>query len=135
VSTAAGIVCLVVGGLYLYDASVPSARVSRFLLFSIAFVLAGVFFAVVRAAVASRHAPLWSDTKRLVGVEGAVVEDFDPVGRVRIRGESWRAVLPDGAPTNVPVGSRVRVREMRGLTLEVEPVLEDSLGPSRVGEL
>ena len=135
VSTAAGIVCLIVGGLYLYDASVPSARVSRPLLFSIAFVLAAVFFAVVRAAVASRRAPLWSDTARLVGVEGAVVEDLDPVGRVRIRGESWRAVLPDGAPTNVPVGSRVRVREMRGLTLEVEPVVEDSLGPSRVGEL
>ena len=134
ISTAAGIVCLIVGGLYLYDSSVPNARVSRTLLFTISFVLAGVFFAVVRAAVASRRAPLWSDKRRLLGVEGAVVEDLDPVGRVRIRGESWRAVLPDGASTMVRAGSRVRVREMRGLTLEVEPVVEDVLDPSRVGE-
>jgi membrane-bound serine protease (ClpP class) len=133
VSTAAGIVCLIVGGLYLYDSSVPNARVSRTLLFTIAFVLAGVFFAVVRATVASRRAPLWSDKRRLLGVEGAVVEDLDPVGRVRVRGESWRAVLPDGAPA-VRAGSRVRVRQMRGLTLEVEPVVEDVLDPSRVGE-
>src|SRR6185436_19046435 len=39
--TAAGLVCLVVGGLYLYDKSVPNARVSRSLLLGIAVALAG----------------------------------------------------------------------------------------------
>ena len=135
ISTAAGIVCLVLGGLYLYDASVPSARVSRALLIAIALALAAMFFFVVRAAVAARRAPLWTDRKRLLGVEGAVVEEFTPVGRVRIRGESWRAVLPKGSAASVPTGTRVRVREMRGLTLEVEPVVDDRLGPSKVGEL
>ncbi|TML08943.1 MAG: nodulation protein NfeD [Actinobacteria bacterium] len=133
--TAAGIACLVVGGLYLYDASVPSARVSRGLLFGMAFALAAVFFFVVRVAIRARRAPLWNDKRRLLGVEGAVVEDLDPVGRVSIRGESWRAVLPEGAPANVPTGTRVRVREMKGLTLEVEPVVDDRPGPSKVGEI
>lgn len=127
VATAAGVICLVVGGLYLYDDSVPNARVSRPALFAIAFTIAGLFFIVVRAAVASRRAPPWMDTGRLVGVEGAVVEDLDPIGQVRIRCETWSAVLSEGSRATAPSGTRVRVREMRGLTLEVEPVAEEGL--------
>ena len=60
---------------------------------------------------------------------------FQPCLPQCLSGESWRAVLPEGAPANVPTGTRVRVREMKGLTLEVEPVVDDRPGPSKVGEI
>jgi membrane-bound serine protease (ClpP class) len=53
----------------------------------------------------------------LVDQAGEASTALDPVGRVRIRGESWRA------RTREPVraGEPVRVIAVDGLTLEVEP--------------
>jgi len=36
-----------------------------------------------------------------------------------VHGELWRAAAPAGV--NIPKGARVRVRKVKGLTLEVEP--------------
>jgi membrane-bound serine protease (ClpP class) len=51
------------------------------------------------------------------GMTAEVVEDLDPEGRVRVRGELWNAssTLP------VTAGERVVVRRVDGLRLEVEP--------------
>lgn len=59
----------------------------------------------------------------LVGTRAVVIEACDPRGRVRLRGEIWHARCPDGAP----VGERVTVLGVDGLTLEVEP--ENGKGP------
>jgi membrane-bound serine protease (ClpP class) len=53
----------------------------------------------------------------MIGTTGEVVHECDPEGRVRLRGELWRA----RCTVPVPVGARVRVRALDGLTLEVEP--------------
>lgn len=53
----------------------------------------------------------------LIGTSAEVIEPCDPEGRVRLRGEIWRARCPAGAG----VGDQVRVSGVRGLTLEVEP--------------
>jgi membrane-bound serine protease (ClpP class) len=53
----------------------------------------------------------------LVGVVGEVVEACDPDGRVRLRGEIWRARCSYPAA----VGERVRITGVDGLTLEVGP--------------
>lgn len=55
----------------------------------------------------------------MVGKVGEVREDLAPCGYVRIGAEYWRAEVVPGAPPLQP-GSRVRVREQRGLTLVVE---------------
>jgi membrane-bound serine protease (ClpP class) len=52
----------------------------------------------------------------LVGSTGEVIEECDPRGRIRLRGEIWHAACTDGAG----VGERVRVTAVDGLTLEVE---------------
>lgn len=52
----------------------------------------------------------------MVGELAEVVEPLRPLGRVRVRGELWRARCEEGA---LP-GERVRVRGLDGLTLEVE---------------
>ena len=53
----------------------------------------------------------------LIGLTAEVIEDCDPRGRVRLRGEIWRAECRVGAK----VGERVRVASVHGLTLHVEP--------------
>jgi membrane-bound serine protease (ClpP class) len=53
----------------------------------------------------------------LVGVAAEVVEACDPIGRVRLRGEIWRA----RASSPAAVGERVTVTGVEGLTLEVGP--------------
>jgi membrane-bound serine protease (ClpP class) len=53
----------------------------------------------------------------LLGAGAEVVEHCDPNGRVRLRGEIWRA----RASSSAAIGQRVRVTGVDGLTLEVEP--------------
>ena len=53
----------------------------------------------------------------LVGVEGVAASDCRPEGSVRVRGELWGAVCPDG----VSEGEPVVVESVSGLTLRVRP--------------
>ena len=131
VAALAGVVSLVLGGLFLYDPSVPDARVSRPLLIAIAVAL-GVFFVVVaRAALKARIAPVVTGTDKLIGEEGVVTQPLDPSGYVRVRGEVWADTLDNGAGP-APVGAKVMVWDVRGLTLHVAPV-ERSSGASDSG--
>ena len=57
-------------------------------------------------------------TETLVGRSAVVSTDCMPNGQVRVAGEIWRARCDVGAG----IGAEVVVREVRGLTLVVEPV-------------
>jgi membrane-bound serine protease (ClpP class) len=63
-----------------------------------------------------RHRPTVG-VHTLVGATGEVVSPCRPYGQVRIGGETWGARCEDGADP----GTRVRVLEVDGLTLVVEP--------------
>ena len=125
---AAGTVALVLGGWFLYDQSVPAARVSRPLLIGIAVVLGGFFVLVARAALRVRDAPAVTGTDTLLGEEGVVTETLDPDGQVRVRGETWAATLGSNNG-DAPVGTKVVVWDLRGLTLYVAPVDHLTGGP------
>ncbi len=53
----------------------------------------------------------------LVGAEGVAATDCRPQGSVRVRGELWGAVCPEG----VSAGEVVVVESVSGLTLRVRP--------------
>ncbi len=55
------------------------------------------------------------------GALGVVTQPLVPSGYVRLGSERWKAELVCGSET-VSVGSAIRVVELRGLTLIVEPV-------------
>ena len=57
-------------------------------------------------------------TETLVGRSAVVSTDCMPDGQVRVAGEIWRARCDVGAG----IGTDVVVREVRGLTLVVEPI-------------
>jgi membrane-bound serine protease (ClpP class) len=58
----------------------------------------------------------------LIGATAEVIETCEPRGRVRLRGEIWRARCASRAE----VGERVTVTGVDGLTLEVEPAEQPS---------
>jgi membrane-bound serine protease (ClpP class) len=58
----------------------------------------------------------------LIGATAEVIETCEPNGRVRLRGEIWRARCASRAE----VGERVTVTGVDGLTLEVEPAEQPS---------
>ena len=117
--TVAGIVSLVLGGLFLFDASVSNARVSKGFLIGVSIGLGGFFFFVVRAALKTRKQLPASGQESLIGMTGTVRVPLDPHGVVHARGEEWTARSTTGP---VVAGTAVRVTGIEGLTLVVEPV-------------
>jgi membrane-bound serine protease (ClpP class) len=86
----------------------------------LAIVALGALFGrkVWRAQKQERVLTGWEE---LIGAVGEVRVPLDPEGQVFVGGALWRATVDDGAAP-AAVGSRVRVREVDGLTLHVEPV-------------
>jgi len=121
--TVGGVITLVLGGLLLFDSAVPNARVSPWLLGVVAATLVLFFGFVVRAVMKARHLPRAAGLEGMVGEPAVAVDDLDPEGRVRARRENWSAETV-GPP--IPKGSTVRVLEVRGLKLLVEPASEPS---------
>ena len=113
-----GLVCLVVGGLLLFDPAVTGVRVSPWLLALVAALLAGFFLLVVRAVVAARRLPAPAGMDALVGAVGVALGPLAPRGEVRVAHERWSAVSARGA---IPAGTPVRVVRREGLKLIVEP--------------
>jgi membrane-bound serine protease (ClpP class) len=122
--TVAGITALVLGGLFLFDPSVPSARVSPFVIAPVALFAAGFFGIAVQAAIRMRRRPAMSSPgAQALGRIGVVVRPVDPLGIVRVSAEEWTAESLRGP---IPAGESVRVVSMRGLRLIVEPVVVEA---------
>jgi membrane-bound serine protease (ClpP class) len=117
----AGVASLVLGGWYLFDSSVPGVRVSPLVIVPVAAFAAFFFLVVVRSALQLRRRRVVSRDEHLVGREGTVVRDLGPVGVVQVASEEWTAESVRGTPKR---GDRVRVVEMDGLKLKVEPAEE-----------
>ncbi|HET7235746.1 MAG TPA: nodulation protein NfeD [Actinomycetota bacterium] len=117
----AGIVCVVLGGLFLFDTSVPGVSVSPLVIVPVALFAGFFFLIVVRKAIALRRLKVTSRDELMVGREGTVVRDLDPAGVVQVAAEEWSATSVRGTQRR---GDRVRVVEMEGLRLKVEPVEE-----------
>jgi membrane-bound serine protease (ClpP class) len=117
-----GVVCLILGGLVLFDPSVPNARVSIWLVVLVAAAI-GLFFAfVVKAVMSARRMPKPGGLEGMVGEEAIALTDLSPVGQVRARREAWSATTA-GEP--ITKGATVRVVGVQGLRLIVEPKPEE----------
>jgi membrane-bound serine protease (ClpP class) len=131
IPTAGGVITLVVGGLVLFNPSVPNARVSPWVIAPVGLFAAWFFSFVVAAAIRVRRMPRKVDTDRLIGAEGVVTTALDPKGVIQIASERWSATSAQGP---VPEGTRVRVVAAEGLKLTVEPVQSDERVPIGSGE-
>jgi membrane-bound serine protease (ClpP class) len=116
---AGGVACLILGGLLLYDPSIPDVRVSRWLVALVTAALVGFFGFVLRAVREARTLPAPGvAADEVVGAEGVALGELGPRGQVQVGHEQWSAEAARGA---IPAGSGVRVVGRRGLRLIVEP--------------
>jgi membrane-bound serine protease (ClpP class) len=115
--TAFGTAMFFAGSLVTWWGAAPAIRVPLWLpiLFTVGgFVLFGFGFTV---AVQARER-IRSQQVGLVGLTGEVRSDLDPEGGVAVKGTVWRARTMDGP---IAKGTKVRVRRIEGLVLQVEP--------------
>ena len=115
----AGVACLVLGGLFLFDTSVPGVSVSWWVIVPVAVFAALFFMVVIRAAMRLRHKGATTRDQEIIGTEGVVVRDLRPRGVIQIASEHWTAEAVEGTARK---GEHVRVVEMDGLKLKVVPV-------------
>jgi membrane-bound serine protease (ClpP class) len=114
-----GGVAFVIGSIILMDTDaypgfgIDPAVIAAFALASLLF-----FVLVLGFALRARRRPVVTGREELIGSVGVALEDFAAGGKIRIRGEIW------DARTASPVrkGDSVRVRNVEGLTLWVEPL-------------
>jgi len=125
----AGVICVLLGGWFLYDTAGSGLRVSPLVIVPVAGLAALFFLVVVRAAMRMRHREVISRDVQMVGRDGVALRDLDPRGVVQVAAEQWSAQSTTG---RIPKGERVRVVSMEGLKLRVEPAPSPS-GPGGLG--
>ena len=115
-----GAAAMVFGSLILMETEVEALRISLPLIAAVTLTTGLFIFALVSLAIRQRGQPVVSGREEMLTAVGQVSEDFDDEGFVLIHGERW------AARTKAPLqkGQSVRVRDLDGLVLVVEPVEE-----------
>lgn len=88
-----------------------------------------VLLAARKVLHAYRNEPVRTGYEEMVGASAEVRSPLDPEGQVFIAGAIWHA-RQTGDGDRVPVGGRVRVEKVDGLTLIVRPAVESEEGAS-----
>jgi membrane-bound serine protease (ClpP class) len=117
-----GVVAMVLGALILIRSPFTGMGVSLSTALGVALPFAVIIVILMRLVLRSRHWKQSTGKEELVGEEADVTETVGAdsgAGMVFVHGELWRATAPAGI--SIPKGARVRVRKVKGLTLEVEP--------------
>jgi len=115
-----GIVSMLLGAMFLIRSPLTPGGVSFgvALATTLPFAILTVF--LMRLVLKSRKWKTATGKEVLLGLEGVVTSPLSANGEgmVRIHGELWRATSKE----DLPEGARVRVRQVDGLKLDVEPV-------------
>lgn len=114
--TAAGLVMFAAGTWWLYD----GVSMSWIPMVVMVGAVAVAMFSGMPSMVRTRFSTPTIGRDWMVGELGEVVEDVSPDGVVRMRGALWRARCNRATP--VTAGDQVRVVEVDGLWLQVEPL-------------
>ena len=117
--SAAGAIVLLLGSLFLFSGGGPELQVSPWVIAGVVLATTGFFFFIVGAVYRSLRGRPATGGEAMVGQLATVSHDLAPTGQVELLGELWRAELVEGGP--VPVGQRVQVVALEGLTLKVRP--------------
>jgi len=118
----AGVVSLFLGSIMLFEGSAPEFRVSLRVIIPTVAVICSFFVFVAGLVFKSQASKPQTGAEGLTGKIGVARSQIDPEGRVRIHGELWKA----RAKKFIPEGADVRVVNVVGLLLEVEPLETES---------
>lgn len=113
-----GIAALLFGSMILINSPWPSARIHLSIALSVVLPLAAITIVLMRFAWKATRSKSVVGGEGLVNLLGVARTDLEPDGKVLVHGELWDA----RAEQHILAGTHVRVREVDGLTLIVEPV-------------
>jgi membrane-bound serine protease (ClpP class) len=114
-----GTIALVIGSVMM-TGTVPGVTVGLGFIVPAALAFAIIFLFLGRLALAAQRRPAVTGIEGLVGIEGRARDALTSrtTGYVLVRGELWRAT----SRSPVSPGDAIRVLDVRGLTLDVEPL-------------
>ena len=113
--TVAGLICLAVGSIMLFQNAPAPYHTSKPLVISVAVALGAFWAFAVGKAWQVRRRPVQVDPQSIAGALGEVRRD----GLVFVNGELWQARAANGE--QLRPGEKVRVESLDGLTLTVTP--------------
>jgi membrane-bound serine protease (ClpP class) len=113
--TIAGLICLAIGSIMVFQNAPPPYHTSKPLVISVAVALGAAWAFAVGKAWRMRRSPVSVGPQMIRGAVGEVRRD----GLVFVNGELWQARTSDGS--ELQPGERVRVESLEGLTLTVAP--------------
>jgi len=125
VLTASGMISLIVGSAIFFGSGSGAGQLQPWVVIVLVVALGGLALLVRRAVRRVRARPVNTGVEALIGSEGTALSLLDPGGWVQIRGERWAATAVPGDRPIEP-GQPVRVIEVNGLSLKVQPV-EDKM--------
>ncbi len=122
-----GAISFVLGAIFLIDTDVPLYQVSIPIIVGLAAGMALISTLVLGMAEKARRRPVVTGVEAMIGDYGKVVADFGPNGQglVMAQGETWQA------KSTMPMrtGDRVRITNVQGLMLDVQPDLFENKEP------
>jgi membrane-bound serine protease (ClpP class) len=113
-----GIVAFLIGAIMMFPSGTPGFELSPVVITGAGILTAGLLLLVLSMLLRSRKFAIVTGMEALLGAEGEAVSWQGQEGRVRIRGEIWRA----RAAVPLQPGTRVRVVDRDGLVLLVDSV-------------
>jgi len=116
-----GTISLLLGSIMLIrsESSLEFVRISRTVIVAATVVTALFFLFIVGAGLKAQRRKGVTGRESFTGITVEVITALDPRGTVLVSGEIWNAESLSG---KIEKGQQVRVREMKNLTLFVEPI-------------
>lgn len=112
-----GIVCMIIGALFLVDGPIPEMQV-KFVTAAVVSVPIGLITILLMSlALRARRSRVVTGKEGMIGEIGVARTALGPDGKVFVHGELWNAV----SRKQIDEGTRVRVAAIEGLHLIVEP--------------
>jgi membrane-bound serine protease (ClpP class) len=117
----AGVLSLLLGTLMMFEGDNPVVRLKWNVIIPTILFVSGFFVLVAGMVFKAQVNRPKTGTGGLVGQEGVVREPLSPEGKIFIHGELWQAK----SDMTIKIGTKVRVKGVRGLVLTVEPIESD----------
>jgi membrane-bound serine protease (ClpP class) len=113
-----GLIAFVVGSLILFDTETPGMNIALPLIGAVATVGALMIMGIAYIAARALRRPVVTGVQGMLGDRAEVIQAFTGNGRVRYRGELWKA----HSEVELQPGQMARIVKVDGLTLWVEPL-------------
>jgi len=117
-----GIAAFIFGAIMMFDSGIPGFGISITFVVTIAAVFALLFIWLISYLLKLRKRGAVSGKESIVSGIGTAMEAFSGEGKVWLEGEAWSA----SSSVAIEKDQQVVVRALDGLTLEVEPVVEQN---------